>query len=211
MALWEHTVEILRESIFAYTQVCNGNLGIGILVVTFLARLALIPLGIKIAKAMAMQQRAMARIQPELDALRQKYKDNPGRLAEATSLLMKREKVSPLNATGCLGSLAQLPVFVALYASVRQAANVGGRFLWIRNLAQPDWTLTFLATLLTLLATASGAQSAAQNRSLMLLVTTMFTLVALSKMAAGVALYWAVSSVFGAAQGWVVQRNLRSV
>lgn len=45
MMLWDQAVEVLRESIFAYAQLCNGNLGAGILAVTFLARLALLPWG----------------------------------------------------------------------------------------------------------------------------------------------------------------------
>ena len=43
MLFWEQVVEILRESMLAYAQVCNGNLGYGILIVTFLVRLALLP------------------------------------------------------------------------------------------------------------------------------------------------------------------------
>jgi len=66
MLFWNQVIEILRESIFAYTQACNGNLGAGILAVTFLARLALLPLGIRVARAAADQQRAMARLQPAL-------------------------------------------------------------------------------------------------------------------------------------------------
>jgi hypothetical protein len=66
MVLWEQSIEILRESIFAYAQVCNGNLGAGILVVTFLARLALLPLGVRMARVTSDHQRAMARVKPKL-------------------------------------------------------------------------------------------------------------------------------------------------
>jgi membrane protein insertase Oxa1/YidC/SpoIIIJ len=71
--LWNESIEVLRESILAYAQVCNGNLGYGILVVTFLARLALLPLGLRLAKVAQAHQRAMEKIQPELDALRRRY------------------------------------------------------------------------------------------------------------------------------------------
>jgi len=56
--------------------VCHGNLGHGILIVTFLARLALLPLGIRLARAAQVQQRGMQRIRPQLEALRVKYKGN---------------------------------------------------------------------------------------------------------------------------------------
>jgi hypothetical protein len=52
-----------------------------ILVVTFLARLALLPLGLRLAKVAQAHQRAMQKMQPELDALRGKYQRNPKRLA----------------------------------------------------------------------------------------------------------------------------------
>jgi membrane protein insertase Oxa1/YidC/SpoIIIJ len=81
--------------------------------------------------------------------------------------------------------------------------------LWIRNLAKPDWPLAIAATIFTLLATATGGVAPSQNRSLMLSISAAVTIAALSKMAAGVGLYWALSSLFGAVQGWAVQRGLR--
>jgi YidC/Oxa1 family membrane protein insertase len=206
MLLWGQAIEILRESIFAYAQACHGNLGAGILAVTFLARLALLPLGIRLARAAAEQQRAMARLQPALEALREAHKQDSKRLAEETNRLFAREGVSPFSPGGCLGPLIQIPVFVALYSAVRQAAAFGGRFLWIRDLAKPDWPIAIAATSLTLLAALTGAAAPSQSRSLMLTITAAVTLAALWKAAAGIGLYWAMSSLFGAAQGWAVQR-----
>lgn len=206
MLFWNQAVEILRESIFAYSQTCNGNLGAGILAVTFLARLALLPLGIRLARAAAEQQRAMARVQPALEALRKVHKGDALRLAEETKRLLAREGVSPISPSGFLGGLAQMPLVVALYSAVRQAASSGGRFLWIRNLATPDWPLAIAATVFTLFATTAGA-APSQNRSVMLAITAVVTIAALSKMAAGVGLYWGLSSLFGAVQGWAVQRS----
>lgn len=209
MLLWNQVVEILRESIFAYAQAFNGNLGAGILAVTFLARLALLPIGIRLARAAAEQQRAMARLQPSLDALRAKYKGDASRLAEETQRLLAREGVSAFPASGCLGTIAQAPVLIALYSSVRQAAAAGGRFLWVRNLARPDWPVAIVAAFLTLGAAAAGPAAPAQSRSLMLSISVVVALMTLSKMAAGVGLYWGLSSLFGAVQGWAVQRSLR--
>ena len=209
MVVWDQSVEILRASIFAYAQACHGNLGAGILAVTFLARLALLPIGIRIAIAAAGQQRAMARVQPELEALRRKYKQNPRALADATRRLMAREGVSVFSFVGLLGVVAQIPVFIALYSAVRQASAVGGRFLWIRDLAKPNWPVAIGAAVFTILNTTTGA-APAQNRSLMMTMSAVMTIVALSQMAAGVGLYWGLSSVFGAVQGWAVQRSVRA-
>jgi YidC/Oxa1 family membrane protein insertase len=209
MLLWDQVVEIVRQSIFAYAQACNGNLGAGILAVTFLARLALLPLGIRLARQAFLHQRTMVRLQPTLEALQRTYKGNPQGLAQETSRLLAREGVSPLSAGGLLGSLAQAPVLIALYSSVRRASAVGGPFLWIRDLAKPDWALAIVATVLTLFAASSGAPPA-PTRSLMLSISAIVTVAVLLKMAAGVGLYWSLSSLFGAVQGWAVQRSLRN-
>lgn len=207
MSGWNQLVEVLRQSIFAYAQACNGNLGAGILIVTFLARLALLPLGIRLAKAAQAHQRAMAKLQPELDRIKAKHKASPQRIAEETQRVFAREKLPPVPVAGCLGSFAQAPVFVALYSSVRTAAGAGGRFLWIRNLAQPDLAIALMAAGFTFLATWSGTTIGAQNQRAMIVVSTVVTMIALTKMSAGVALYWAMSSLFGAVQGAVVRRS----
>ena len=204
---WDQVVEVIRESIFAYAQACNGNLGLGILIVTFLARLALLPLGIRLAKAAQAHQRALARLQPELDRIKARYQANPQKVAEETQRVLAREHVSLIPAAGCIGGLAQVPVFVALYSSVRRAAAAGGRFLWVPNLAAPDRFVAAAATVFTFLAALSGNTVGSQNQRAMMLVSTLVTMIALTKMSAGVALYWAMSSAFGAVQAAVVRRS----
>lgn len=208
MLLWNQIVEILRESILAYAQICHGSVGAGILVVTFLARLALMPLGVRLARVAAKQQEVMARLQPRLDALKAVHRNDPGRLAQETRQLLTQESAAPFSGAGCLGTLAQVPILIALYSSVQRAASVGGRFLWIRDLAKPDWIVAIVATVITCLASVSGG-APSQNRSLLLTLSAVITIAALAKMAAGVGLYWGLSSLFSAAQGWTVQRLQR--
>ena len=178
MPFWNEIVEVLRESIFAYAQACNGNLAAGILAVTFLLRAALLPLGIHAARAAIRRQRATASATPA--------RATPSRLERFTGI-------------------APMPAFVALYAAVRQASTAGGRFLWIGSLARPDWLLAIAATILTVAASAAGSTIPAPQRSVMLAISAAVTLIVLSKMAAGVGLYWAMSSVFGALQGWAAK------
>jgi membrane protein insertase Oxa1/YidC/SpoIIIJ len=182
MPFWNEIVGVLRESIFAYAQACSGNLGGGILAVTFLLRLAFLPLGIYTARAAIQRQRATANATP------------------ANARPSRRE---------AFAGIAPMPALVALYAAVRQVSAAGGRFLWIGSLARPDWLLAIAATMLTVAATAAGNTAPLPQRSMMLVISAAVTLVVLSKMAAGVGLYWAMSSVFGAVQGWAAQRGLR--
>jgi len=202
MVLWNLVIDVLRDSMLAYAYWCNGNLGYGIVIVTFLARLALLPIGIRLARRAQVQQLAMQRIQPELDALRSKHKGNSRRLAEETHRLMMREGISPLG--GLFGTFAQIPVFVALYSAVRRVTTVGGRFWWIADIAKPDAWLTIAATVFAV-AAATGAP-ATSNRLPLMIVSGVVTAIALSRMAAGVGLYWGLSSLFGAVQSLVVGR-----
>jgi YidC/Oxa1 family membrane protein insertase len=210
MLLWSHTVDVIREAMFAYAQISNGNVAYGIMAVTFLARLALLPLTIRLATAAAAQQEAMRRVAPELEEVRKEFKKEPARLAEETRRIFAREGVSMIPRAGCIGALLQAPVFLALFDAVRQCAAAGGRFLWIRDISRPDIALAVLVAALTAGSMAAGPQTdiPAQQRQLLLIMPALFTLLALWQMAAGVGLYWGVSSVVGVAQGVIVRRAL---
>jgi len=201
MTMWTETVEVLREAMFAYAHATNGNLGAGILTVTCLARLALFPLMLRLSRASAEHQRRVREIQPELDVIKTRFKGNPQRLAEETRQVFAREGIPMLPLSGFLGALAPAPVLLALYSAVRQCAAVGGRFLWIADISRPDRLLAMLVA-----AVAVGAASLApqpdgqQSRTLMTFLPAVITMIVLWKMAAGVGLYWGVSSAVGAAQ-----------
>ena len=209
MPFWDQIVDVLRESIFAYSQACHGNLGAGILAVAFLARLALFPITLRLARAAAAHQAALARIQPELDALRARFKTDPRRLAEETQRVFTRERFSPLPVGGLLGTIAQAPVLLALYSAVRQVAARGGRFVWIRDIAQPSLGVAVVVTAITVCGVAASPQSGPQNRTVMMLLPAVVTLLVFWKMAAGVGLYWGVSSAASVVQTLVLRREFR--
>ena len=86
-----------------------GNYGIAIIILTILVRLILLPLTLKQEKSM----KKMRDIQPELDKLKEKYKDKPQEFQKATAEIYKEHNVNPL--AGCLPLLIQMPIFIALY------------------------------------------------------------------------------------------------
>jgi len=210
MGLWSDVVDVLREAIFAYAQMSNGNLACGIMAVTFLARLALLPLTLRLARRAARQQEAMRRLKPELDAARAAFRDDPARLANETQRIFAREGLSMIPAAGCLGIIMQTPVLLALYNAVRESTTLGGRFLWIRDISKPDMALAMVVAAITAASMAAGPQpdGLAQQRMVMLALPAVFTLVALWQMASGVGLYWGVSSLVGVAQGLIVRHAL---
>jgi len=207
MALWEQLVGILREAIFAYTLTGHGNIGAGIAIVTLLARLALLPIAIRLARAAATHQAVVQKIQPELDAIRSRFKDNPRRLADETQRVFRREGISMLPGASVLGSLIPIPVLLALYSAARQAAAAGTRFFWIADIARPDRILAVVVTALTAAAAAAGPQPPAQHRLVTIVLPAAITFYALTQMAAGIGIYWGVSSAVGIAQALAVRRR----
>ena len=116
-----------------------GNMGIAILVFATLLRLALLPVATKSYVSMA----KMKKIQPQIQALQENYKNDRMRLQQEMMLLYKREKVNP--AGGCLPMLVQIPVFFALYKvlSVSLQMRQAPFFGWIKDLSAPDPSSVF--------------------------------------------------------------------
>jgi len=115
------------------------NFGVTIIILTVLVRLAFFPLANKQFASMA----KMKKLQPQMEQLRERYKDDKARQQQELMELYKREKVNPI--AGCLPILLQLPVFFALYKvlfitiDMRHAPFFG----WIQDLSAPDPTSLF--------------------------------------------------------------------
>ena len=207
MLVWDQFVDLLQAAIFAYSQACGGNVGVGIVAVTFLVRMAMLPLTLRLARLSAAHVEAMRRLKPKLERIRTRYRGKPECVAEETRRLFDKEGVSPLPLAGCLGSLVQMPVLVGLFSAVRSAAAAGGRFLWIPSIAKPDFLLTIAVAALTYAAVALGARDAEPNKTVMLLIPTVVTFLVLSRLAAGIGLYWGVSSLVSVLQAAIVRRR----
>lgn len=206
MFLWDQFVDLLRASIFAYSQACGGNLGTGIVTVTLLVRVAMLPLTLRLARMSAAHQETMRKLKPDLEKVRSRFRDRPDRMTEETRILFQREGVSPLPLGGCAGMLVQIPIFLGLFTAVRRCAAIGGRFLWIRNIAKPDFLLTAAVTALTYVTLIVGAHSSDHNRMLMAAVSAIVTFIVLVTMPAGVGLYWGASGLVSLLQSVLIRR-----
>jgi YidC/Oxa1 family membrane protein insertase len=206
MALWSGAVEILRESMVAYAHATNGNLAAGILIVTVLARLALFPLMLRVARASMRHQERLRGIQPQLDAIKARFKNDPVRSAEETRRVFARERIPLVPFGNILCSLAPAPVLIALYSAVRQSVAAGGRFLWIADISRPDRMLAVLVGTLGVAAASLAPVPQGQSRTLMALLPAAVTMIVLWKMAAGIGLYWGASTVIGGIQSLLTPR-----
>src|SRR6185369_4453660 len=147
---------LLNLLVLGYNFVPGHDIGVVIILVTVLIRLILAPSFHKSLK----QQHSMAALQPKLNELREKHKDNKEAQAKAMMDLYKEHKVNPLGS--CLPLLIQLPLLIALYQVFRiglQSADLSAylyhfvhnpgtinpNFLHFLNLAKPSIALGVLA------------------------------------------------------------------
>jgi YidC/Oxa1 family membrane protein insertase len=118
----------------------NGNYGIAIILLTITVRLILFPIGRKQA-AMA---KKMQDLQPQLQELKDKYKDDKEKIGRETLSLYKEHGANPMG--GCLPALIQLPILIGLWQALNNSVALRhSSFLWIKNLAAPDMLFKFPA------------------------------------------------------------------
>jgi YidC/Oxa1 family membrane protein insertase len=116
-----------------------GNFGLAILAVTVIVKAAFFPLANKSYESMA----KMKKLQPQMEALKEKYKDDKMGMQKELMALYQKEKINPM--AGCLPVLLQIPVFFSLYKvlfvtiDMRHAPFYG----WIKDLSAADPTNLF--------------------------------------------------------------------
>src|SRR6516165_83755 len=116
-----------------------GNFGISILLVTVIVKLLFFPLANKSYASMA----KMKSVQPQLQALKERYPDDKVKQQQEMMEIYKKEKINPV--AGCLPVVIQIPVFFSLYKvlfitiEMRHAPFFG----WIKDLSAPDPTNLF--------------------------------------------------------------------
>jgi YidC/Oxa1 family membrane protein insertase len=112
-----------------------GNWGLSIVLLTLLIKLLTFPLTYKSMKGM----KKMAKLQPQMNALKEKHKDNKEALNREMITFMKTEGYNPVS--GCLPMVLQMPIFFALYRVLYSAielyqAPIPGT--WIHDLSLKD-------------------------------------------------------------------------
>lgn len=150
--------------IINWINIIVGNWGVSIILFTLMFRLLLLPFDIKQRKNAS----RMAALQPKIAEINKRHANDEQKKAAKTMELYKTEKVSMFS--GCLPMLIQMPIFVAMANVLRQAGDAQmllmyealkiqdmtafhavmdeARFLWIRNIWQPDSFLLPQGTIL---------------------------------------------------------------
>jgi YidC/Oxa1 family membrane protein insertase len=136
-----------------------GNWGVAIILTTLTLKIIFVPFTLAASKS----AKRMAKIQPELQALREKYKDNPRKQQEATMALFKEKKVNPVG--GCLPILITIPFFMGFFTMLQSTAELRfSPFLWAADLASADTIGHVLGLPINILPLLMGATMVIQMR-----------------------------------------------
>src|SRR5262245_12952232 len=161
-----------------------GSQGSAIVVLSLGIRIALLPLTLTIAKRARRQQEMMQRLQPEIEQLRKRFDKKPERLFEEIRNLYRKHNCRPFDVHVLLGNLVQLPIFALLYGSIRASLNANSAFLWIRNLAKPDFLLVLVILALTGVCAGLMPAPSQHGRSMLIMAQVLVTFLIVWKLAA---------------------------
>jgi YidC/Oxa1 family membrane protein insertase len=196
-------VPILRGLDFFYHYF--PNYGIAIILLTLLIRMITFPLQYKSFKSM----KKMQVIQPELQKLREKFKDDPQRMQKETMELFKRAGANPLG--GCLPLIAQMPIFFAFYQVLYNAVElVGSPFIfWLTDLSAKDqfYVLPVLmgASLVLQMKLNPTPTTDPMQKKIMMFMPIVFAFI-MKDLPSGLNLYMLISTLFGILQQMYVYK-----
>ncbi|MBI5768451.1 MAG: membrane protein insertase YidC [Verrucomicrobia bacterium] len=111
----------------------TSNWGVAIILTTLALKLVFVPFTLAASRS----AKRMQKIQPELTAIREKYKDNPQKQQQATMELFKEKKINPLG--GCFPILITIPFFMGFFTMLQSTSELRfAPFLWAPDLAATD-------------------------------------------------------------------------
>jgi YidC/Oxa1 family membrane protein insertase len=202
--------------------------GFAIIALTLLVRAALLPLTLRQFKSM----QSLARHQPELKRLQEKYKGDKERLNQEMMKFYKENKINPL--ASCLPMVAQLPVFISLFYMLRTdlrhdicpQINPAGTpnpqpcgetpessFFFIPDLTNKA-TGAVLITLIVLyvgtqmLSTYLSTVSVDRNQRLIMFALPLVFVTFVINFPAGLLVYWITTNIWTIVQQTIVRRRL---
>lgn len=216
--IWNQFVALMKLGLETLANV-TGSPGLAIIIFTVLIKLLLTPLTLRTIKS----QRAMQDLQPKIKALQKRHGSDRQKLSAETMRLYQEHNVNPT--ASCLPIVFQLPIFWGLYQSLRDLSHTAAfaqGFLWLPSLAVPDalhimpFVAAFFQLLQTRMSMPTGKFKSTDPQQKMMTQMMQFMPITVIffgwSFPAGLVLYWATQSIFGAVQqywitGWGALRE----
>lgn len=204
----ENILSAILSALYTVTeQLGFGSYGLAIILLTIIIKILVYPLTKKQIKSM----KAMQKIQPEMQKLQKKYKDNPQMMQKKLMELYQKEGANPMS--GCLPMLIQMPILMAMYYTLFNFdyGGVAPSFLWLPSLSETDplYILPVLSALTTFLQQklSMSSESTQQMKTMMIVMPLFIGFISLN-FPAGLVLYWVTMNVVQIIQQvWIFKKD----
>ena len=202
----ENILHFLMEVLYNLTaQLGFGSYGLAIILLTIIVKAALYPLTVKQLRSM----KAMQEIQPELQKLQEKHKNNPQMLQMKMMELYKERGVNPM--AGCLPLLIQMPILMGMYYALFHFDYGGAApsFLWLPSLSETDplYILPILAMATTLIQQKMSTMQQTQQTKMLMVIMPLFIGWLSLTFPSGLVLYWVTMNTVQIVQQWWINRD----
>jgi YidC/Oxa1 family membrane protein insertase len=192
-----------------------GNWGVAIILMTLLLKFVSLPFTLAASRS----AKRMVKVQPLMQAIREKHKDNPQKLNQATMELFKEHKVNPLG--GCLPILITMPLFVGFFTMLQGTSELRFQsFLWAHDLSAPDTIGRVLGIPINIMPLLMGATMIWQMRltpsptmdpaqaTMMKIMPVVFTFICYN-FSCALSLYSTINGLFTIAQQILVNKYMK--
>lgn len=202
-----------------------GDIGVAIIIVTILIRFILLPLSLKSMRS----QRALQSLQPKMDEIKNKHKDDKQKQSQELMKFYKENKINPMSS--CLPMLVQLPIIFALYGVFRQGLtnqsmdmlysfvskpeNINPMFLGLVSMIAPNLILAIIAGILQFVQSwmvfskqkkTKDKMTGMIGKQMTYFMPVMTVFIAMS-LPAGLAIYWITTTLFAIVQQYIMMKK----
>lgn len=218
---------LFNSLIFIYNYLPIPDFGLAIIFLTVIIRIIIYPLSVKAVNS----QMALQKLQPQLQEIQKKYKDNREKQTMETLELYRREKINPFG--GLFLALIQLPILIALYrvfwlglkpeelsnlyGFIANPGQINSVFLAMDLAKSGNLLLAVLAGILQffqtkmLMPTSPGKEKdkgmSSMMQKQMIYFFPVFTVIILYSLPSALSLYWVVSGLFSIIQQYFILKK----
>src|ERR1700722_4462374 len=143
MEIWSAFMHLIETVIVLLSSQFGLSEAVSIILFTLIIRFVLMPVSLSSAYRMQKNKEAMNRLRPELEELKNKYKDNPSELATQTMALYRQHGIKFIDKVSLLNIGSQAILGLGVFQTLKKMI-FSSKFLWISSLAKPDFLLTAL-------------------------------------------------------------------
>ena len=219
---------LFNSLVFLYNYLPGHDFGVAIILLTIIIRIIIYPISIKALNS----QKTLQALQPKIQEIQKKHKNNKEQLAKETLELYRREKINPFS--GLFLAIIQLPILIALYtvfwkglnpeelanlySFVSRPEQINSIFLGIVDLSKANFALAVLAgisqffqTKMLMPKSIPGQEKSSDISQIMQKQMVYFfpflTVFILMSLPSAIGLYWITSGVFSIIQQYFILKK----